>query len=224
MAPVMAHLSVDGAGSVPSRRAPGGPAKGDRRRHAIVDAMERLLHDHTIADLSVEDIAAAAGISRSGFYFYFESKYAALGDALAHVGDEMAQASDEFFGGTDLAPEEYLPRALGGVANLWLRHTDLMVGVVDAAHSDTGVRELWDAWQERFLSAIRDRIAAERRAGRAPDGPPEPRDLARALLLMNLAVLHDDGRRRVAAADAERSIDALTRVWLSAVWGMQPAS
>jgi AcrR family transcriptional regulator len=208
--------------STTARRAPGGPPKGDRRRRAILDAVERLLTEKTIAQLSVEDIAAAAGISRSGFYFYFESKYAALGDALGDVGDEMSRAAEDFFAGTDEPPEVYVPRALSRVKDLWRRHADLMVAIVDAAHSDSGARALWDAWVLQFVESIAERIEFERAAGRAPDGPPA-RDLARTLMLMNAAVLDGDARDVATRGSGGDTVAALTHVWLGAVWGIGPS-
>ena len=148
----------------PLRRQPGGPAKGDRRRQAIVDAVEHLLETRTIGALSVEDIAAEAGISRSGFYFYFESKYAALADALSDVADAIERAADDFFGDTGREPRDYVLDALSGVAAMWREHADLMVAVVDAAHSDAGARALWDDWRQRFIDGITASIEEERRA------------------------------------------------------------
>jgi TetR/AcrR family transcriptional regulator, ethionamide resistance regulator len=205
------------------RRQPGGPAKGDRRRQAIVDAVEQLLQERSIAELSVEDIAAAAGISRSGFYFYFESKYAALGDALSDIADDMVRAADDFFGDTNRPPVEYVPDALRGVAELWHRHADLMVAIVDASHSDAGARAIWDDWRERFIVSIASSLQDERAAGRSTGGPA-PEVLARALLAMNLGVLYDDASRRASDAEIEGTVEAMTRVWLATVWGIDSGS
>jgi AcrR family transcriptional regulator len=211
-----------GSTAAPIRRQPGGPAKGDRRRQAIVDAVERLLEEKSIAELSVENIAAAAGISRSGFYFYFESKYAALGDALGDVADEMLGAADDFFGGSGHDPQDYVRDALSGVSTLWRRHTDLLIAIVDAAHSDAGARAVWDDWRENFVRSIAGSIEAERTAGRAPDDGVAAEQLARALLAMNLGVLDDDARTGASEDQAARTVDAMTTVWLSAVWGLRP--
>ena len=207
---------------VPVRRRPGGPPKGDRRRQAIVRAVEELLQARTIAELSVENVAAAAGISRSGFYFYFESKYAALAEALRDVADEMTRAAEDFFAGTDDPPQAYVPRALRGVSELWRRHANLMIAVVDAAHSDAGARALWDEWIERFAIATAERIEVERAAGRAPAAGPPARELASALMLMNQAVFDDDARRDVRPERTGETVGSLTHVWLSSIWGIHP--
>ena len=206
-----------------ARRRAGGPPKGDRRREAILDAVEQLLREGSIRKLSVESIAAAAGISRSGFYFYFESKYAALAEALADVWDEMAEAATAFFAGSDDPPESYVPVAIAGVAELWRRHEPLLVGMFEASSTDPGARTLWDEWLERFVEACAERIEVERAAGRAPAGPPDAYGLARALLLMNERAFYDARRRALGPEDTQRIVDSVSAVWLAAVWHVRPA-
>jgi hypothetical protein len=79
---------------------------------------------------------------------------------------------------------------------------------------------LWEAWVERFVSAICDRIDAEREAGRTARAATPPRQLARMLMLMNSAVFDDMARHRLGEAAAAERLDALTHVWLSTVWGV----
>ena len=192
--------------------------KGDERRQAILDAVEQLLRERSIAELSVEDIALSAGISRSGFYFYFESKYAALAETLTDVFAEMIQAGEAFFGGSDEPPSVYASRALEQVAEVWRRHEALLVGMYEASSTDPGARALWDGWQDRFVPAIAERIERERADGRAPSGPPAA-TLARVLTIMNVSVLYDDRKRRGAPHETAATVEALTCVWLSTVWG-----
>ena len=65
-----------GGVAVPKRR-------GDRQRQAIVQAVRELLEEKPFAQLSVSTISDRAGVARSGFYFYFDSKYAVLAQILA---------------------------------------------------------------------------------------------------------------------------------------------
>jgi AcrR family transcriptional regulator len=204
------------AAVAPERR---GPTRGDRRRRAILDAVEELLRDRSIAELSVEDVASAAGITRSGFYFYFDSKYAALGALLAGVWDEMARAAAPFLEGSEQPPAHYVRSVLRDVGVAWRTHEHLLVAMVDAAVTDPGARALWEAWIGRFSDLAAERIEAERTAGRAPSGPPEAGALARVLLAMNERAFYGDSRRGARAAEGERTVEALAGAWLAAVWG-----
>ena len=50
----------------------------DARRQQIMDAARRGLADHSYSDLTVDEICAAAGMSKGGFYVHFTSKQALL--------------------------------------------------------------------------------------------------------------------------------------------------
>ena len=200
--------------AAPERR---GPTRGDRRRRAILDAVESLLRDRSIADLSVEDVTEAAGIARSGFYFYFESKYAALGALLSGGWEEMARATAPFFEGSDDAPTSYVPRTLADLDAAWTRHEHLLVAMIDAAGTDPGVRDLWEFWMGRWSQLTAKRIEAERAAGRAPAGAPAGA-LAEALLRMNERSCYAASRRGATRRERDEMKEALAAVWLAAVW------
>src|SRR3982750_3524973 len=51
---------------------------GDERQLAILATAETLLAERDFADISIDDLARGAGISRPTFYFYFPSKGAVL--------------------------------------------------------------------------------------------------------------------------------------------------
>jgi len=51
---------------------------GESRELAILATAERLLSERPLAEISIDDLAQGAGISRSGFLFYFQSKEAVL--------------------------------------------------------------------------------------------------------------------------------------------------
>ncbi len=77
--------------------------RGDRQRHAIVQAVRELLEEKPFAELSVSTISDRAGVARSGFYFYFDSKYA----VLAHIIGEADQELEEL-------THYFAPRGAGG--------------------------------------------------------------------------------------------------------------
>ena len=68
---------------------------GDDREQAILATAEHLLEARSFADISVDDLAKGAGLSRPTFYFYFKSKEAVLLSLLEPV---IARADSEFDG------------------------------------------------------------------------------------------------------------------------------
>ncbi len=71
-------------------------SRGDRQRDAIVTAVRELLQERSFADLSVSTISERAGVARSGFYFYFDSKYAVLAVILADAGELLDELTHHF--------------------------------------------------------------------------------------------------------------------------------
>ena len=203
----------------PIRRPVRGLRKGDRRREAILEALERLLDERSIAELSVEAVAEAAGISRSGFYFYFESKYAALSELMRVVGDEIRRLGDRAHG-ADEPPEVYVPRATREGMELSARHQRLLGALFEATASDPGARAVWEDWLSRIVAETTAHIEAERAAGRAPSGPPADL-LARALVLMNQRMIYDMRQRGVPPEAVEPIADTIAAIWLAAVWGIR---
>ena len=66
---------------------------GDDREAAILATAEELLGQRPLAEISVDDLARGAGISRPTFYFYFRSKDAVLLTLLDRVVAEADAAS-----------------------------------------------------------------------------------------------------------------------------------
>ncbi|NUP24760.1 MAG: helix-turn-helix transcriptional regulator, partial [Streptomyces sp.] len=90
--------------STRGRRARG--FSGDDRERAILATAERLLGERPLSEISVDQLAKGAGISRPTFYFYFTSKEQVLlalfdrvveearsnrGDALQRLADDEEQ-------------------------------------------------------------------------------------------------------------------------------------
>ena len=48
------------------------------------------------SELSVSTISLRAGVARSGFYFYFDSKYSVLAQILAEAAEELEERTQYF--------------------------------------------------------------------------------------------------------------------------------
>ncbi|MBX6765234.1 MAG: TetR/AcrR family transcriptional regulator, partial [Rubrobacteraceae bacterium] len=94
------------------------PYKGDLREEALLGTLERLLAEKPLERIEVGELARGAGISRPTFYFYFESKEAALARLAALVREEMYEAADaEPEEGLD--PLEDIRMRIEATARLW---------------------------------------------------------------------------------------------------------
>jgi AcrR family transcriptional regulator len=106
---------------VASRRTTPAVRRGDLRERQILDAAEKLLGTRGYADMTVGDIAEAAGITRGALYFYFASKQ----DVLTALVARTVQALQEKSGAAliDTASvAEVISTALERTAQLWREH------------------------------------------------------------------------------------------------------
>src|SRR3954468_20900092 len=106
---------VDVVPAIKSRR---GPTKGDQRERDMIDAARDVFRDKSISQVRIDDLAGAAGIARSGFYFYFESKQALL---AALVDQRLAEADLEMaeWLAADVLDREALRRGLAAGLARW---------------------------------------------------------------------------------------------------------
>src|SRR5579859_5579788 len=120
-------------------------SRGDRQREAIVTAVRELLHERSFADLSVSTISDRAGVARSGFYFYFDSKYAVLAQILADATHELEELTEYFAPrGADESPAAFARRMVGSAAAVYA-HNDPVMSACNAARStDAEIRDLLD--------------------------------------------------------------------------------
>src|SRR6266508_2314099 len=79
--------------------------RGDERERAILETAEQLLEERSLHEVSVDDLARGAGISRPTFYFYFPSKEAVLLTLLDRmVGEARTGTEDALDGFTEDPP------------------------------------------------------------------------------------------------------------------------
>lgn len=195
---------------------------GEERERSILTTLERLLAERSIQDISVDELAAGAGISRPTFYFYFASKEAALLALLERLVEEVLEAQAE---APDLLAEDRdgaWRLALGASYATWMRNRHVIRAAAETRTSDPRVAALWTGLLETYVARTAEVIDAERDRGAAPPGLPA-RDLAVCLNRMTERIyettLGDDEPTIV----EDRVLDTLVDVWVRAIYGMPRA-
>lgn len=195
----------------PPRRHQRQPRRGEQRRKALLAGLGRLLQSRPLAKIGIADIAEAAGVTRSAFYFYFPTKAAAVAGLLEDIYDDLLDASGKWHGVEGPAQEE-LRTGFDAVVGYCRTHPQLMAATFDAVGSDAEVRELWEHWMDELATRVADKITGERNAGRAPAGA-DASALGAALVAMNERALEREAR---AIASGGKPSDALTEALLQA--------
>ncbi len=203
------------ARSVRGRR--GDRPSGDDREGAILATAERLLGERSISEISTDDLARGAGISRPTFYFYFPSKDAVLLALLDRVVTEadaaLAQVPD------DLAsdPPKYWRGAIAAFHETFRAHRPVALACAEAKATNGEVRALWARVMESWTLLVVEAIECERTRGAAPAGLPA-RDLAVVLNSMNERVLHATFAKDGPSVAEDDVVDVLLTVWLNAIY------
>jgi AcrR family transcriptional regulator len=63
--------------------------KYDAKKNELVELAEKLFLEKGYAETSIEDILTASGLSKGGFYHYFESKEEVLGESINHFAERL---------------------------------------------------------------------------------------------------------------------------------------
>ncbi|MER5863194.1 TetR/AcrR family transcriptional regulator [Kitasatospora sp. NPDC002040] len=165
-----------------------GPSKGDLRERTILEVAAAMVTRQPVSQISVDSLAAAAGISRSSFYFYFGSKSAVIARLLEPVAAELSRALALWSEGSGLTPEA-LRTGLRASIEVWRRHRDLLREVLLDPAPDPVIAPYRARMIGDCIDLAAARIRRDRAAGLAPDGPPSAEALARALNQVTFAVL-----------------------------------
>jgi AcrR family transcriptional regulator len=86
------------------------------RTREILAAARNLLEQGGVEGLTMDGIAAAAGVAKGTIYLYFPSKEELLQELLSHVGEDIINALQSIIK-TSQSPEEKLQRVV-----TWLMH------------------------------------------------------------------------------------------------------
>jgi AcrR family transcriptional regulator len=177
-----------------------GPTKGDRREQAILAAATELFGKKPIGQITIDELAAAAGLSRSSFYFYFGSKHAVLAALVESIADDLAAGHNAWLDGTG-CDEDAIREATSRLAALWRTHGALIEQARAAGNEYRPVVEFLDGAADRFAARLAAKIIRDRQAGVAPPGIA-PDVLARMVDAVRSARLRTLIGRRDSRADA----------------------
>ncbi|BBY88075.1 TetR/AcrR family transcriptional regulator [Mycolicibacterium tokaiense] len=202
--------------SVPRRR-------GDRQRQAIVNAVRELLEETQFADLSVSTISDRAGVARSGFYFYFDTKYAVLAQILAEATQELEELT-HFFAprGAAETPAAYAKRMVGSAVVVFAHNDPVMAACNLARNADAEIRKILDAQIDTIINQIVANISAEVAAGTANPISDDVPMLVRTLGATTAWMLSGDSTFLGPDGDLQQGVAVLEQLWLHSFWSGEP--
>jgi AcrR family transcriptional regulator len=153
---------------------------GRKRRQAtvaeILDATRRLLAAGTpVANLSVERIAAEAGLARATFYLHFKDKH----ELITRLADDEVAWREEI-GAEVLADpglrRDALDRIMLEIVSRWVADQPVLSAIIELAEYDPAVRETWRTAMHKV--AVKAATQFRARWADSPDRPPDPDTIA----------------------------------------------
>ncbi|MGB3356588.1 MAG: TetR/AcrR family transcriptional regulator [Mycobacterium sp.] len=194
---------------------------GDDRELAILETAERLLEGRSLAEISVDDLARGAGISRPTFYFYFSSKDAVLVTLIERV---IVGADSALEAQSDQIPTNRYDFWRAGI-NFFFEgfgtHKAVSRAAYEARATISEAGELWSKSMQKWIDNTARIIEAERARGEAPTTLPA-QDLATALNLMNERVLIAAFADERPAVPEGHVLDTLVHIWITSIYGETP--
>ena len=144
-------------------------ARTERReelRRELLDAVERLIGEgESFTEISVEQLVAEVGISRTTFYVYFADKGELLGAWFTEIAGELEQVLSAWWEIDAGSSREDLRAAVDHAMRTYRPHAALMAAAFHSASYDPGVRELTEAFMDANIASLRRHIRAGQKAG-----------------------------------------------------------
>jgi AcrR family transcriptional regulator len=197
-----------------------GPTKGDQREQAILRVASELFSAKPISQITIDELSAGAGISRSSFYFYFPSKHAVLAALVESLAADLTVGHNAWLDGTgrnDAAMRE----AAKYLAVMWRNHGALIEQARAAGGEYQPVLDFLEFGADRFAARLGAKITRDREAGAAPNGVPAE-TLARMVDAARSARFRALIGRKDSRSDA-RAVDDVVAVTNSMLYGIVPA-
>jgi TetR/AcrR family transcriptional regulator, ethionamide resistance regulator len=198
------------------------PRQGDRRERAILEATRTLLATAPFSDLRIEQIATAAGVARSSFYFYFADKAQILLVLYSDVLEQMSAELERWLADPTKHAEPWSRASIAAAVTVARRNANVVCAALDSRGAHPEIDQTWSTYFDQAVERCTLLIERERADGLAPSTGPAAHALARALMHMTLHSIHELLRAGAASDDAEELIDTLTVLWARGV-GSEPA-
>lgn len=194
--------------------------RGDKQRQAILQAVRELLQEMPFSELSVSTISMRAGVARSGFYFYFDSKYAVLAQMVAEAAEELEELTQYFAPRQpDESPEQFAKRMVGSAAAVYAQNDPVMTACNAARHTDIEIRDILEKQFDVVLREIVGVVDAEVKAGTVNPITDDLPTLIRTLAATTALSLTGDPFLVGPDDNVQRRVRVLEQLWLTSLWG-----
>jgi AcrR family transcriptional regulator len=194
--------------------------QAERTRADILDAAFEFLWSRPFRDMTVNTLMEMIPQSRTAFYKYFDDIHGLMAEMLKRLETEILEGASPWLS-DDGDPVALLFESLAAEVQIGYRYGPFIKAVSDAAGTNAGVEDEWNWFLDRFDDAVSERIAADQELGLIEAFDPGP--VATALNRVDAAMyVRKFGHRP--RSRPQPVVDAVTRVWISTLYGHQWAT
>jgi AcrR family transcriptional regulator len=145
---------------------PESSARGMKRRAELIDTAIRLYSNRPYAEVSIDELAAEAGVAKGLLYYYFRDKRGLYVAALQHLAGELLDQLNETAAETSAEPLERLKRGLDAHLSFLERYTSGYRELMSSIGLYPELREIVEEGQQITVDMIMANIPPE-----VPHGP-----------------------------------------------------
>ncbi len=195
--------------------------RASQRRHRrtvrsrILEAAVQLLTERSWSDVSIDDVMAASGLSRTSFYRHFDDRQSLMLTLLADVGEQTGAPAKRWSDATG-DPVAALRQAVHDLTEVYAKNGPVLRAIAEAAAHDAGIDAAYHQLADSFIAMVTSRIAADVAERRSDIN--DPSETARALVWMNERYLTETMGRQP-PGDVITTSNALAGVWIRTIYG-----
>jgi TetR/AcrR family transcriptional regulator, ethionamide resistance regulator len=190
--------------------------KPEAAESEILSAAENFLRESPLRDMTIDDVMSRTGLSRPSFYEYFRDRSQLVIKLTERLGARNLAIGETWLHGQNSI--EDLRRVMLSLAELYVTEGHLLRALADAATTDRQVEASYRKMLDWMVEGIAQKIRTEIDQGAITITDLEPREIARALLLMNERYLIEKLGLRP-PADPKTVAETLFAIWTRVLYG-----
>jgi AcrR family transcriptional regulator len=191
--------------------------RSERTRTAILNAALDFLWSRPFREMTVNELMANTGVSRSAFYQYFNDLHDVMESLLKLLQEEIFNVDEPWLIGVG-DPVGLLRETLSGLVDVCYERGPFLRAFTDAAGNDARMEEAWVGFLSSFDNAGVAIIEADQKQGLIPAFDVYP--VIFALNRQNAYTLtHAFGQHP--RKPKEPVLEALERIWISTLYGSE---
>jgi AcrR family transcriptional regulator len=180
-----------------------------------LESTKALIADHPWSEVSIQEIMAVSGVSRTSFYRHFDDGQHLLLTLLEEVGGRTGAPAEAWLAATG-SPVEALRAAVTELVSVYETHGPILQAIAEAAAQDAGIDAVYHQVADGFIETVSARIVIDVASGASP--VRDPSETARALVWMCERYLAET-MGRGPRADVETVRTTVFEIWARAVYG-----